>query len=444
MTTTGQWILLWNRFFEILKLNSLEVKKSCLQAIRILSRDKTYLNETIKDEQFECLLDHANIGVTNKQSDNVIIAEALKVLCNIVFQSPKCQELCSKNTAVEGILRRLRTYRDNNVDYDIKFFDMNLLFLITALTPNIRLKVKDDCDGLIYLVETLDMLMKGETGKFSSFDVRFINEILKILFNITVTNPMSFESEDDEQQLKRLTMIVHDLLHFETENEDSKEDYHSNIINLLTNIPVICYMDLVPQTDEESSSGCFERRDMRTIDTFVDFLELRLENIFGHESSKDYELIPPVVSVLIKSVRCSSVIRRYVKKRVLPPIMKEELMRKPEEGTTLRNRLCKLLTYPSTQISDLVAELLFLLCKENVGKMIKYTGYGNAAGLFANRGLLGRNVNGINQNDSSDSEDSDTEDYKSLEHSINPVVGCFEHPKINPFEGMSQEQVKNK
>ena len=42
--------------------------------------------------------------------------------------------------------------------------------------------------------------------------------------------------------------------------------------------------------------------------------------------------------------------------------------------------------------------------------MIKYTGYGNAAGMFANRGLMlgGRTQNASNY--SSDS-DSDTEEY---------------------------------
>lgn len=42
--------------------------------------------------------------------------------------------------------------------------------------------------------------------------------------------------------------------------------------------------------------------------------------------------------------------------------------------------------------------------------MIKYTGFGNAAGLFANRGLLGKTPN---TEYSSDSEDSDTEEYLS-------------------------------
>jgi hypothetical protein len=43
-----------------------------------------------------------------------------------------------------------------------------------------------------------------------------------------------------------------------------------------------------------------------------------------------------------------------------------------------------------------------------VGRMIKYTGFGNAAGLFANRGLLCKTSN---PDYSSDSEDSDTEEY---------------------------------
>jgi hypothetical protein len=40
-------------------------------------------------------------------------------------------------------------------------------------------------------------------------------------------------------------------------------------------------------------------------------------------------------------------------------------MNRPEEGITLRAKLCKLLTLPLTELRDLVAELLFVLCKEN-------------------------------------------------------------------------------
>ncbi len=38
---------------------------------------------------------------------------------------------------------------------------------------------------------------------------------------------------------------------------------------------------------------------------------------------------------------------------------------RPEEGDTPRNRLCKLLTSPVDAVATLVAELLFVLCKES-------------------------------------------------------------------------------
>lgn len=47
-----------------------------------------------------------------------------------------------------------------------------------------------------------------------------------------------------------------------------------------------------------------------------------------------------------------------------------------------------------------------------VERLIKYTGYGNAAGMLARRGLLlgGRG----SQDYSSDEEDSDTEEYQQI------------------------------
>jgi len=42
--------------------------------------------------------------------------------------------------------------------------------------------------------------------------------------------------------------------------------------------------------------------------------------------------------------------------------------------------------------------------------MVKYTGYGNAAGMFATKGLLGRSQ--VETAHSSESEDSETEEYQ--------------------------------
>ena len=104
-----------------------------------------------------------------------------------------------------------------------------------------------------------------------------------------------------------------------------------------------------------------------------------------------------------------------------------------------------------------------------VDNLLKYTGYGNAAGLLVARGLL---AGGRGETQYSDDEDSDTEEYKSakplwvtvwcleclwlddvwissqlhikpallLVCSINPITGHVEEPMPNPIEEMTEEQ----
>ncbi|RUS77426.1 hypothetical protein EGW08_014804, partial [Elysia chlorotica] len=126
--------------------------------------------------------------------------------------------------------------------------------------------------------------------------------------------------------------------------------------------------------------------------------------------------------------------------QVLPPL-RGEVKRLPEDGDSLRNKLCKLLTSPVTEVKDLVAHFIFILCKENVNRMVKYTGYGNCAGLLAQFGLLKLGDSGQRKGDySSNSEDSDTEEYRDLKNEINPVTGRWEPEKRDPMEGMTDEQ----
>lgn len=119
-----------------------------------------------------------------------------------------------------------------------------------------------------------------------------------------------------------------------------------------------------------------------------------------------HESLAPILICLSEMARANRVIRKYMRCQVLPHL--EDVLNRPEEGVTLRNKLVKLMTNPNTDVKELVADFLFVLCKENVGRLIKYTGYGNAAGLLANRGLM---LGGNGREYSSESEDSDTEEY---------------------------------
>lgn len=77
-----------------------------------------------------------------------------------------------------------------------------------------------------------------------------------------------------------------------------------------------------------------------------------------------------------------------------------------------------------------------------VSRFVKHTGYGNAAGLLASRGLLGGQGLRTPSPDgqySSDS-DSDTEEYRKVKDRINPVTGRVESPQPDPMEGMTEEE----
>lgn len=77
-----------------------------------------------------------------------------------------------------------------------------------------------------------------------------------------------------------------------------------------------------------------------------------------------------------------------------------------------------------------------------MSRFVKHTGYGNAAGLLATRGLLGcqsprpPSSEGIYSSDS----DSDTEEYRQVKDRINPVTGRVESEQPDPMEGMTEEE----
>lgn len=90
------------------------------------------------------------------------MSEAMKCLCNIIFNSPRAQVLVSKNHSLEGIVKQLQTYKDPELPHDIKFFSMKMLFLITALCEGVTPELKNEL--LMYLIDVLDLILKEVGG----------------------------------------------------------------------------------------------------------------------------------------------------------------------------------------------------------------------------------------------------------------------------------------
>ncbi|TGZ54105.1 chaperone Ric-8 [Temnothorax longispinosus] len=426
---------LWNRlFYYLTDYVHIDQHHHCLAALRILSRDKTNLDDLITDDAIKIILQNA--GLTKicegeQISCTIVTIESLKLLCNLLFNSVKVQRLKVLISSLPYLIDRIKSYTDD-VPHDVKLFDMRVLFLLTALNTSTRDIVKTDLCGDVYLIKIIEEFaahnQNNETRVIKAEEITIVCEVLKVLFNLYIHSDNI--GVEDQEKYKNLVLILYKLLTFKYSVQ--QDDLESHVVNLLTVIPYSCYAPIVQAAKGNDCKDVYQNMDMSAICVLLRFLDKKLEC-----KTHLIENFSPIITALVRLVKSERIIRKYVRLQILPPL--KDVMHRPEEGTTLRAKLCKLLTSPITELRDLVAELLFVLCKENVARMVKYTGYGNAAGMFAAKGLLG----GRGQAEtaySSESEDSETEEYQKYKEQINPVIGCFEEPKPNPFEGMTEEQ----
>ncbi|XP_013406285.1 synembryn-A isoform X3 [Lingula anatina] len=427
-----------------------------LETLRILSRDKAGLEALTTDELLKTMVKLAGLECfsheegeqgngPSQQGNPQVVIEAQKCLCNLIFNSSSAQRICCNNGCVEGIVQRLKTYKDPELQHEIKFFDMRMLFLLTALCADIRPKLRTELHGLTYLIEVLDLCLKDSAEQglpMSDADVDLCCEVLKILFNLTVSMDRFNIDEEEEAHCLRLVSLLHDLLVCKTVTPEKGEELVSHTVNLLTNMPRASYEELLTPINEGSSAAAsggaednkleYDGNNVDAVVSLLQFLDRRLER--SHKNIK--ESLTPILHCMCEICRAKPVIRKFCRLKVLP-YLKDEVKHLPGEGDTLRNKLCRLLTSPITEIKELAADFLFVLCKEKVGRMVKYTGYGNAAGLLANRGLM---LGGRGSGEYSESSDSDTEEYSRLRDQVNPVTGRWEMPRPNPMEGMTEEQ----
>merc|ERR1719334_1248393 len=255
---------------------------------------------------------------------------------------------------------------------------------------------------------------------------------------------LSISEQEALGSLRDVATTINRLLRITIPDFEARTKIVNNCINVVTNMEANqeALRELVKETDiqlpAEPDIMAEEGMIVNTAQSFVDFLEQKMSHTDANSTLK--EDITPVLAVLYNFARTLRPVRKYLKSTILPPLQKRDIKVRPDEGNSLKSRLVSLLTNTTGDISTMVAELLFILCKENVGKLVKHTGYGNAAGLLARRGLMAGGRRGGGQQDYSEDEESDTEEYRAERHKVNPVTGCEEKVVASPFEGMSEEQ----
>ncbi|XP_067830460.1 synembryn-A-like isoform X2 [Heptranchias perlo] len=436
----------------VVKFLERDLQPSCqlasLEAIRILSRDKHALAPFARRETMRTLARLAGIEQREERGPREVLdvdvaSEALKCLCNTVYNSPAAQEVAGEIRLVEGLAERLKLCNDGGgtAGRGARFFELRLTFLLTALRLDVRRQLARELHGAALLTDALEAalglrwldvyevatvrhgpaLQREETERAM--------EVLKILFNLTFDTSRRQVDEEDAALYRHLAAILRHCLLTDTDSKERTQEFHGHTVNLLVNLPLMC-LDVLLAPKVEPGSAEYMGLNMDTVEVLLDFMDKRLDR-----GLKLRETLTPVLNLLTESSRFHRETRKFLRARVLPPL--RDVKNRPEVGEALRNKLVRLMTHINTDVKHCAAEFLFVLCKENVSRFIKYTGYGNAAGLLAARGLLG---GGKGEGKYSEDEDSDTEEYKEAKHNINPVTGRVEAKLPNPMDGMTDEQ----
>ncbi|TEA36530.1 hypothetical protein DBR06_SOUSAS35410054 [Sousa chinensis] len=496
-----------------------------LQSIRILSRDRSCLDSFTSRRSLQALACYAGIsasqGSVPEPLDMDVVLESLKCLCNLVLSSPVAQVLAAEAGLVVRLAERVGLYRQSSFPHDVQFFDLRLLFLLTALRADVRQQLFQELQGVHLLTEALELTLGMTPGErppelLPPQETERAMEILKVLFNITFDSIKREVDEEDTALYRHLgTLLRHCVM--AAAAGDRTEEFHGHTVNLLGNLPLKC-LDVLLTLEPHEGSLEFLGVNMDVIRVLLSFLEKRLHQVgrgscyskqlsdlpqvAGHAngpelgstpvlfeahtdthcpllapqlgplwrglvpnaSCQDHlvhvpsspglesdgcspvteaplqthrlkESVAPVLSVLTECARMHRPARKFLKAQVLPPL--RDVRTRPEVGELLRNKLVRLMTHLDTDVKRVAAEFLFVLCSESVPRFIKYTGYGNAAGLLAARGLM---AGGRPEGQYSEDEDTDTDEYKEAKASINPVTGRVEEKPPNPMEGMTEEQ----
>jgi hypothetical protein len=66
------------------------------------------------------------------------VIEAEKCMSNLIYMSPGVQKFYSVSGVADAITQRIKETTATKLDNGIRFFDMRMLFLLTALNADIR------------------------------------------------------------------------------------------------------------------------------------------------------------------------------------------------------------------------------------------------------------------------------------------------------------------
>jgi len=184
-------------------------QRASLETLRILSRDKRALSPMATREGMLVLAGLAKLHPTQEGGDQVtdtltpeqerVVVEALKCLCNVVYNSPAAQQVGADVNLAQSLCARLHAAHGDQ--HDVVLFSLRLLFLLTALRPDVRGGLQSEMRAVRLLTEVLERTLHVRwVGPYEAAapepgappipaeDNERVMEALKTMFNLTLTD----------------------------------------------------------------------------------------------------------------------------------------------------------------------------------------------------------------------------------------------------------------
>lgn len=188
-------------------------QRASLETLRILSRDKHALAPMATREGMLVLAGLAQLHSDKDDSDQVnklqddtltpeqerVVVEALKCLCNVVYNSSTAQQVGADIKLAQSLCAHLHATRAGR--HEVGLFSLRLLFLLTALRPDVRGGLQSEPHAVRLLTDVLERTLQvswigpyeaaapePEAPPIPAEENEQAMEALKAMFNLTLTD----------------------------------------------------------------------------------------------------------------------------------------------------------------------------------------------------------------------------------------------------------------
>ncbi|KAJ3090267.1 hypothetical protein HK102_004283 [Quaeritorhiza haematococci] len=365
--------------------------------------------------------------------DNPHSHEALKCLANCIFLDLELKRVIVDNGGMANIVEFMKR---SDLSLDAQFLFNRIMFLITVRNEAIADRLMREFNFGIVLLQNFEpivkAMMKDEkpatdpqtihnragtafTNISTMTPTMVANEILKILFNLTIAAAPNAvggglfgaggnEGTNEEARVRItepckgfIPLVISLLTQTPAPNPVLSPPY-SHAVHALMNFPLSLSW---------RQQLWFPQGDYAIVNRLLDLLEQTVKAAFppknqnGDKKSQDIdegpepriggvlldEALPPLMLLLCSIGRDDKPARAIIRKRLMP----EDIDRsKPlDKGDTIGARMIGFMTSITLiNVRQTASELLLVCCDEDANKLVSYVGYGNAVGYLFSRGIF--------------------------------------------------------